>query len=380
MLIGIILALIGIGIAYLIQCPKIVDANEVAVVVRLGNPRRFVTSGPCLIAWPFDKLVRYSTTQQELELGEVSILTKAEKGTEKHNAVAIKANTALYWFWPQGQGLLETIKVVSNPFDKAHLKNVFQEPTLDLARSVGITLNWEKFVQGVSFDTKVADTLARDPNHALVKARLDNVRIITTGIKLPPELEEKISAQEVGRLARLAEQEKITQDALRIEKVGKATGKALKEKGIAEADAKKRMGESEADARQKMGGAEANATKRAGEADADARKKMGEADADARIRLFEAIGDKVDLESLLRFAEAAQGPSNTLWVLPSEITGVINRSLERKVNPLRDGEERTTLEEALRNIEPIIDGLSSEAKTQALNALREFARALAGMS
>lgn len=353
MVIGILIALLGAIVAYAIHIPRTIAPDEVTVLVRLGKPVDVWKSGlHAMWLWPVEKLRKYPTTQQEIELGIAHIITKALPGKEEHNSVKIQAEVALYWFWPQDEKLLNrTIKVVANPLDENGLKDVFQEPTLELVRSVGMNFNWEEFIRERSlFNAAITTALDNDQSHPIKQAGLNQPRVIITRVTLPAGLEESISAQEIARLNKMA----AIQQA-------EAEAQATKIKKIAE-------GEGAANARKEMGKAEADAKRRDGTATAFSRKK-----------LFEAIGENRDLETLLRFAEAAQGPSNTLWVLPTQIVDVINRSLGRATaNPLNPGQQPTTFEDAVRVLSPVIDGLAPDQRGRVLNALGEFVKTLTG--
>lgn len=262
------LSVLSIFVTMIILGIRIIRENETGVVVRLGKPKKVISSGLRFTIWPFDAVRRFTTNIIELEFREATIITAKSKD---FGAANVKVKPTMYFRWPEtNTGLINALKVVGNPENVEALKNLFEETVLDAFRSVGGSLTWRELAQDrKKFAQTVAEELINEDADPVKQACLENVRLVIINLELPEALRNAITEPEIARMR--------------------------KEATIEEADGIK----------QKI-------------------IREGEGHADARKKLFEAIGkepDGVQKEMLLTLREMAKGTSNTiLFGIPSQIT------------------------------------------------------------
>lgn len=287
-----ILSILLVFAVWLLLGFKIIRENENAVVVFLGKPRRTVTSGLVHTWWPFEYVRKFTTELMELEFRRAGIITKAaEFEQQTYGAANICLDTTMYFRWPTGDNLLETVKIVGNPENKDTVRDFFEETVLDAYRSEGGRVTWREITQDrKTFSDDVTAALIDEPSDPLNQARIpqESVRLVIKHLELPKNLEEAITKPEVARME----------------------GEAFKTKSEFEGEGNKKR------------------TILEGEGSKEKIMREGEGKADARKKLYEAIGkepENIQKEVLLTLREMAQGTSNTiLFPIPSEITDVLS--------------------------------------------------------
>ncbi len=279
-----VLGIVTIFIACLAFCIRIVREDERAIKVFLGRPGKTVSSGLCLILWPLQKLIIYSTKQQELEIPKRSVITRTGdygEGKEKHThgAARITIEAVIYFFWPDD--LKQAVAKGPNPTSKEKMVDFFEEATADALRVAAGKMTWRECVENRK---KMADevrailigSILEPSNSPFAESGITKLYIVIKEIELPENLKEAITAPEVARLKALARQKD-------------------------------------------------------GEGERDFTELQGEGRAKARKAIFDVIEGNVDKEVLLTLREMAQGTSNTiLFGLPPEIYETLARAMGGK--------------------------------------------------
>jgi len=200
------------------------------VIMTMGSASAKDVVGPggrFLPLWPVQGIVKLPTPMQQLELGEAVIVTAGnDDDPDAHNSVSITVNVCLNFGWPQQDDpndVLQAIKIFEDSEDLRAVKNVLQEPTLELVRRVCREMNWQEvYAAGDNFRRKIDEIIKDEESHPIVVGRLRNPSVFITGIQMPPDLQEKLHAQEIARLERKADEELADKEAYRIKKVGAA--------------------------------------------------------------------------------------------------------------------------------------------------------------
>jgi regulator of protease activity HflC (stomatin/prohibitin superfamily) len=263
---------------------RIIREDERAVVVRLGKPDRFVDSGFKWTLWPLEYVRRFTKNLIQLNFTLAGIITArgmSEDEKIEYGEANIGVETTMYFRWPEGNDLLETIQIIGNPENKAGLVDIFEESVLDAFRSVGGHQTWRKIVQDRrQFAADVLNALVDEPDDPIKLAKLQNVKLVIKHLNLPDNLKNAITKPEIARIELEA---------------ARADAEAKKVHLIKE-----------------------------GEGNKEKISREGEAAAYARQKLFEAIGNEpenIQKETLLTLREMAKGTSNTiLFGIPSQIT------------------------------------------------------------
>lgn len=289
------LALLALITVYFILCLRIVKENQRGIKVLFGKPRKTFTSGLRFIWWPFEKFVIYPTTQQEIEIKDVKLVTMAKKYEgEKHGAAGITLDASVYFFWPKD--LFSPVVNGPDPQSPENIFNFFEETISDALRSVAGKMTWREVIQErkkltegicnilkngtVISDPKTNSSDSFTQENPFQKSGITELYAVIKEINLPPALNEAITAPEIARL--------------------------------------------KADARESEGSGERRYLTAVGEGKKAARAAEGKGEAAARKAIFDAIeaaGEKgLAKEALLSLREMAKGTSNTiLFGLPPQL-------------------------------------------------------------
>jgi uncharacterized membrane protein YqiK len=190
----------------------------------------------------------------------------------------------MYFCWPgltngvdiEDQPLVKALRKVGNPTDIKGLTNLFEETIFDAFRSAGGNRTWREITfDRAGFANEVLGVLRQDPSGSpTIEAALDNIRLVITHLELPEALRDAITKPEIARL----------------------------NKEAAELD---------------------------GEAEKIKLAKAGEGRAIARKAMLDAIGENVQVQSLLTLEQMAQGTSNTIFFLPSDIAAAFENIMRK---------------------------------------------------
>jgi regulator of protease activity HflC (stomatin/prohibitin superfamily) len=262
----------------------IIKEDEVAVVIRLGEPKKVLQSGMSYILWPLERVKRFSTNLLELNFTTAGIVTAKTKDIGELN---IGLEMAMYFRWPEGEEeLFKTLRIISDPEDIPAIANLFEETVLDATRSAGSSKTWKDIITDrASFAREIKENLLNEASDPMKQAGIpkETMRLAIKHLKLPEGFKDTISEPEIQRLKMDAAKHEA--NAMKIKMTGE--GEGLKAKTILE----------------------------------------GEGIAQARRDLYAAIGDdpeNMKKETLLTLREMAHGTSNTiLFPIPSKLTDAL---------------------------------------------------------
>jgi regulator of protease activity HflC (stomatin/prohibitin superfamily) len=280
-----ILGIVVIVVVWIAFCVRIVSEDERAIKVFLGKPGITVSSGLRFIFWPFQKLVVYSTKQQELEIPERSVITKTgkfgdegekEENKHTHGAASIIVKAVVYFFWPDD--LKQAVTKGPNPNSKEKMIDFFEEATADALRVAAGGMTWRECIENrKKIAEKIHEILiGEDSGSPFAESGITKLYIVIKEIELPEDLKKAITEPEIARLKALAKEHE-------------------------------------------------------GEGEKKYAKLKGDGEAEARKAIFGAIEGNVDKEVLLTLRQMAQGTSNTiLFGLPPEIYETLARAMGGK--------------------------------------------------
>jgi regulator of protease activity HflC (stomatin/prohibitin superfamily) len=252
-------------VTYFLCGITIIDPNEMGVKVFLGSPRKVIHSGFHFVFPLIERVIRFTTAQEEIELGETKIITAAD---DNHASAMVKVSLSFRFRWPTDDDLIESVRTFRN-FGRDYLKTMLSEAVVDIAEAVGGRMNWrELFRDKQGFEQAVQAEIANLPAESIIRTgRLRNPRILLVQVILPDDLEKAITVPEVRKL--------------------EAKGEVAKAEG------------------------EKKATILRGEGDAERIKKVYEAIAGPN---YQKVG--VDLRKVEAIEKLASGPSNVVVSIP----------------------------------------------------------------
>lgn len=244
-------------LTWLALCVQVVKEKERAKPVLFGVIGKVISYGAVLVLFPFEKLIRFPTSVRQISLASAGIQTKAgetevfgEDGKTIKKpvpSIVLPVEPVVNFRWPsddnppignpEGESALTAaIKNAPSPEDEEALKDIFEEPILDVIRTVGgqktflwVLQNRTEFAAEVNkalelsaeekevFDNpkkdkvKGEDKSSVDPEKALAQliylARLRNVTVSFKHMKLPEVLqkqqEEEAAAIHKGEAAKI---------------------------------------------------------------------------------------------------------------------------------------------------------------------------------
>lgn len=195
----ILLGFLILVVTYFLCGITIIGPNEMGVKVFFGSPRKVIHSGLHFIFPVIERVIRFTTAQEEIELGETKIITAADND---HAAAMVRVSLSFRFRWPTDDGLIESVRTFRN-FGRDYLKTMLSEAVVDIAEAVGGRMNWrELFRNKQTFEQEVQAEIAKLPAESIIKAgRLQNPRILLVQVLLPDDLEKAITAPEVAKLS-----------------------------------------------------------------------------------------------------------------------------------------------------------------------------------
>lgn len=213
-------------LTWLVLCVQVVKEKERAKPVLLGNIGKKISFGAVLVLFPLEKLIRFPTDVQQISLteaeGGAGIQTKAGVDESKRPlpSIVLPVEPVANFRWPSDDNdLTEAIKNAPPPDDEAALKDVLEEPILDVIRTVG---GQETYLWVLQNRTEFADKVNKallvegsenlnDAKKALARlirfARLRDFAVSFKHMKIPEELKkqqvEEASAIHKGEAAKI---------------------------------------------------------------------------------------------------------------------------------------------------------------------------------
>lgn len=226
---------LGTLILYIILGFRLVRENEIAVKVFLGKPQRIKRSGLRFVLWPLEWLTKFSLGIQELEYPDlIEVVTK--KGSyngENFGPAVLELQATLYFRWLQDDDLLETVRVIGDPNDKPALRDLFQETFFDAVRSAGGSRVWKDLTENQKdYADKVAEVLKNEPQDPVRLARLTDLRVVITKLKIPDDLKVSLTAEEAKARQGRGEKERLRLEGEGQAEARKAIFKVNKEMGM----------------------------------------------------------------------------------------------------------------------------------------------------
>lgn len=199
-------------LTWLLLCAQVVKEKEMAKPVLFGVIAKKISYGLVLVLHPFEKLIRFPTEVRQISLNKAGIQTKAEEqDKERVPRIVLPVEPVVNFRWSSDDDdLTESIKNAPSPDDEEALKNIFEEPILDVIRTVGgqETYLWvlqnrtvfaDKVNQELDVKTKESSDNLNIKEKALVKLiRLARLRDITVSFKhmdMPEELKAQQEAE-----------------------------------------------------------------------------------------------------------------------------------------------------------------------------------------
>lgn len=266
--------------AWLLLGLGVIKENERGVKILLGKPYAVIESGLYWAPFLLAKINRYTTQIVELNFDRAGVFTKSGKIAGEHREYGpanVGIDISFRFRWPTDRDqLIEAVKVLPDPENKAALTSVFEEPILDAVRNIGGEKIWIELTRKrMHFGKSVLDSImavAADGSvhegNLIKLSHITDLTVAVAHVEVPTQLLESLTAQEIASLQKAAT--------------------------IITAEGEKRKRELE-----------------------------GEGAAEAKKRLLEAIGGEdryIEIQKLLSLEAMAQGPATTIFPIASNLT------------------------------------------------------------
>lgn len=152
---------IWIGAGYLLlfigwfaNCYQVINEDERAKPIFLGQIEKVIGSGPTFILWPAEKLLRYPTGVQQISFATAGIMTARGASIGEHKevlpSIVVTVDPVLNFNWPwKDDDLTKAIRNAPPPTEEGlqGLKNKIEGLFLDIVRTVGGKYTYEWIMQ-----------------------------------------------------------------------------------------------------------------------------------------------------------------------------------------------------------------------------------------
>lgn len=186
---------------YISLCPKKISPEEKGIKVTLWTPsRKYVYTGGLYWRWfLFQWFYLFPTEQVIIDIPEQEVLTERKTiNEEPYSAANVWVDAAFYFFWPDtAEGLCDAYKKAPNPHNMDKLYNFFTPSLATLVRRVAGRFSWIEVQKGgEEYVNALHQEIEDNKNGPVVKSGIDDFSVENKKVKLPPELEEKLSAEQ----------------------------------------------------------------------------------------------------------------------------------------------------------------------------------------